>query len=75
MAETAIKIEAICAVTGLSSDALFRRIRRGEVPPPDVQRHRNDQRWTLKALQNWNPQVADKIATGIRCGVIPARLI
>lgn len=70
MSDPAVKIEALCAVLGVSADTVTRRQRRGQIPPFDFCGKPNAG-WRLGTLREWNPQLAAKIARGIESEVFP----
>jgi predicted DNA-binding transcriptional regulator AlpA len=52
-----VSMQAIAACSGLSHDTLQRRIRTGEMPPPDRRTH-DGLGWYLSTLRTWRPDVA-----------------
>lgn len=65
MPDHAVKVEALAAVLGISTDTLKRRLLCGEFPPADFKPYRRGAGWRLSTLRAWNPQVAAKIERGL----------
>jgi len=70
--DPAVKIEALAAALGVSTNLISRRVKSGTVPPPDVALWlKRPTAWRLSTIRLWCPDVAAKIQRGIDAEIFP----
>lgn len=72
MPDSAVKIEALAAALGVSTNLIQRRVKSGTLPAPDVAIWlKRPTAWRLSTIRLWRPDVAAKIQRGIDAEVFP----
>ena len=72
MPDPAVKIEALAAALGVSTNLISRRVKNGTLPAPDAALWlKRPTSWRLSTLKAWRPDIAARLERGIKHNVFP----